>query len=229
MARPTDPEKLAALRARQAANSARYRARKAAERNPEAAPGPRLRAAPATEAAVVRAHEARAAARAKRNEVVAGLTSARNPAVKIHTPREFPSAPAAIPDTAAKRRQRVKVIRANMDAQKLTNIGRRRKAELADIMGTDPRADAIRANLSSDQIARLQTAAGRMSSVSQQTLAIYFQYEGGEGELQSALTQMAYPRGSDIEDMLGRIESMADLVEQAETLYGPKAVGRLRI
>lgn len=230
MARPTDPDKLAALRARQAANSRAYRARKAEQRAALNTP-PTPRKAPSTEAAVVRAHEQRAAAKARRNQIVGTLTSARNPAVNIYTPRDVPTAPAAIPDTAVKRRQRIKVIRENAQAQQLVNIGRRRKQEIGDLLRYDPRAESITENLRNipDGLARFRKATARLSKVSQQTLGIFLTYEGGEGDLQSSLTQLAYPKGSDLEDALGRVESLADQVEKAESLYGPRAVGRLRI
>lgn len=159
------------------------------------------------------------------------LTSARNPAVKIYTPREAPTAPATIPDTAAKRRQRIKVIRENADAQKLANIGRRRKSEIGDFTRKDPRAESIVENLKKipGGLERFQKATARLAAVSQQTLGIFLTYEGGEGDLQSSLTQIAYPKGGDAEDALGRIETLADTAERAESLYGPRAVGRLRI
>lgn len=230
MARPTDPAELAALRARQAANSRAYRARKAAARAEMGTP-PRVRQAPSSEQAVIRAHEQRAAAKARRYEIVGKLTSARNPAVTIYTPREAPTAPALIPDTAAKRRQRIKVIRENAKAQQLVNIGRRRKREIADVLRYDPRAESITENLKQipDGLERFRRATARLSAVSMQTLGIFLTHEGGEGDLQSSLTQLAYPRGSDLEDALGRVESLADQVEKAEQLYGPRAVGRLRI
>lgn len=230
MARPTDPTELAALRARQAANSRAYRARKAAARAELGTP-PRVRQAPSSEQAVARAHEQRAAAKARRHEVVGQLTSARNPAVKIYTPRDVPTAPAAIPDTAAKRRQRIKVIRENAKAQQLVNIGRRRKQEISDLLRYDPRSESITENLKQipNGIERFRAATTRISKASIQTLGIFLTHEGGEGDLQSSLTQLAYPKGSDMEDALGRVETLADQVEKAEQLYGPRAVGRLRI
>lgn len=233
MARPTDPAKLAALRARQAANSRAYRARKAAERavsNPE--PAPRRKAsAPSSEQAVQRIHQQRAEARTRRFQVVGGLTSARNPRVSIYTPREAPTAPATVPVTPAARRQRIKVIRELTNAQKLQNVGRNAKARVRDILDQDGRADSIRENLSKigGGQARFDAAIAKLSSVSQQTLAILFQYEGGEGDFQSALTQLAYPREQDPDDALGRIETLAEVAQRGELLYGPKAVGRLRV
>jgi hypothetical protein len=240
VARPTDPEKLAALRARQAANSRAYRARKAAERDGitpptpgtnTSDPTPRRRALPSSEAAVQRAHEMKAAARARRHEIVAGLTSARNPRVNIYTPREQPVTPAPMPDTAPKRRQRIKSIRERADAEKLQNIGRQRKAHYGDILANDPRADQMRKNLTRGQLARVTAVSNRLGRASQQTLAIFLQYEGGEGEIQSVLQQLAYPGqdAADVDDNLDRLEFLADTVERAETLYGPRAVGRLRI
>lgn len=230
MARPTDPEKLAALRARQAANSRAYRARKAQARAELGTP-PKPRRAPSTEQAVIRAHEQRAEARARRHRIVGTLTSARNPAVNIYTPRDAPTAPANIPDTAPKRRQRIKVIRENSRAQQLVEIGRNRKSGIANVLDEDGRAENIIENLSDvpDGLPRLKRAIARMSSVSMQTLGIFLTYEGGEGDFQSALSQMAYPQGTDVEDALGRVEALADQLERAETLYGPKAAGRLRI
>lgn len=230
MARPTDPEKLEALRARQAANSRAYRARKAALREELGTPK-RARSAPSTEQAVIRAHEQRTAAKARRNQIVGELTSARNPAVKIYTPRDVPTAPANIPDTAPKRRQRIKVIRENARAQELVNIGRRRKDEIPRTLEYDNRRHSILDNLKGvpDGLARFQKATARMAKVSQQTLGIYLTYEGGEGDFQSALQLLAYPNGQDMDEALGRIETMADQLERAETLYGPKAAGRLRI
>ena len=179
----------------------------------------------------MRAHEQRAAAKARRHQVVGELTSARNPAVKIYTPRDVPTAPAAIPDTPAKRRQRIKVIRENAKAQQLVNIGRRRKQEIGDILNYDPRSESITENLKNipNGVARFRAATARMSKASIQTLGIFLTHEGGEGDLQSALTQLAYPKGSDLEDALGRVETLADQLEKAEGLYGPSAVGRLRI
>lgn len=228
MARPTDPAALAALRARQAANSRAYRARKAAA-NVAPPDAPKVRKAPSSEAAVQRAHEQRAAAKERRNLIVGELPSARNPRVKIFTPRADSVAPASIPDTEAKRRQRIRVIRENAKAQQLTGIGRQFKNRLADILDTDPRGESIRKNLSKSQLARFEAAIATMRGASQQTLGIYLQYEGGAGDFESALTQIAYPGQADAEDALGRIESMADNLEKAEGLYGPSAVGRLRI
>jgi hypothetical protein len=254
VARPTDPVKLAELRARQAANSRAYRARKAAERaaEPPGTPGnrgnepaPRRRAQPSSEDAVRAAHDQKAAAAARRNEAIGGryeiidgkptriggLTSARNPAVKIHVPFQPDRAPAAMPDTAAKRRARIKAIRDRTAAEKLENIGRARKAHYSDILANDPRADQIRKNLNAEQLARVNAVSKRIKKASQQTLAIYLTYEGGEGELQAALQQLSYPGsdGGDIEDNLSRLENIADTLDRAESLYGPKAAGRLRI
>lgn len=223
MTRPTDPEKLAALRARQAANSRAYRERKRREREARNEP-PKPRQPPSSEDAVRRAHEARAAALHRRNEVVSNLPSARNPRVNIYTPREVPTAPAAMPDTPAKRRQRIKVIRENTQASKLQNVGRNRKAEIARTMVDDPRAEEIRKNLDAGQLARFQAALSKITSVSQQTLGIYLRYEGGEGDFQSALTQLAYPKEQDPEDALGRVETLAERIERAEGLYGPAAL-----
>lgn len=235
MARPTDPEKLAALRARQAENSRNYRKRKAEERARTRPAVPQKRQTPATEAAVVRAHEQRAQAQARRNEVISQLPSARNPRVNIYTPRPPETAPATIPETEARRRQRIKVIKENTEAKKLQNIGRRRKVEIGDTLAYDTRAKEIRSHLESAGgegfVHRFKDATRRIGGVSQQALAIFLQYEGGEGDLQSALTQIAYPGKDDgaVEDALERIESLAEYAERANTLYGPSAVGRLRI
>lgn len=136
-----------------------------------------------------------------------------------------------MPDTPAKRRQRIKVIRENARAQQLVSVGRRRKAEIGDTLKRDPRAESIIEHLKQipNGRARFEAATARMAKVSMQTLGIFLTYEGGEGDFQSALTQLAYPKGSDLEDALGRVESLADQLEKAEGLYGPRAAGRLRI
>lgn len=153
--------------------------------------------------------------------------------MNIYTPREIPTAPAAIPESAARRRQRIKVLRENTEAQRLQNVGRRRKAEISDFERHDPRAETIMENLRAhggqEFVSRFRAATKSLAGVSQQTLAILLQYEGGEGDFQSALTQIAYPKSSDVEDALGRIEVLAETAQRAEGLYGPKAVGRLRI
>lgn len=148
--------------------------------------------------------------------------------MKIHTPRDIPTAPANIPGTAPARRQRIKVLREHTNAQKLQNVGRERKRTIAATLSNDPRAGSLRENLSKvpGGVARFQAAVKRMSGVSQQTLAIFMQYEGGEGDFQSALTQIAYPKATDVEDSLGRIETLAEQLERAEGLYGPKALGK---
>lgn len=235
MVRPTDPAELAALRARQAANSRAYRARKAAAARGETPP-PRQRKQPAaTASAVERAHQARAAALAQRNKLVRSFTSARNPEVKVWTPQEPDRIPAAlVPDTEGKRRQRIKVLRENTAAKRLQAVGRRRKDELRTAFGDkaaddkDPRADVIRKHLDESQMGRLRSALGKLEKLSQQTLAIFMDYEGGEGDLHSALSQIAYPGDTDVEDAIGKIESLAEHGQRAEQFYGPKAVGRLR-
>ena len=232
MARPTDPDKLAALRVRQAANSRAYRARKAASAAPAyhtTPPPPKVRQAPSSEAAVRRAHEQRANARERRHKIVGELTSARNPSVKIYTPREPPTAPAGIPDTPGKRRERIKRIRDNAKGQQLVAVGREFKKTLPGLLRNDPRGEAIRDRLTRDQYTRLQGSLARMGKASIQTLGIYLQYEGGSGDFQSTLTRLAYPGDSDVEDHLGQMDAMADNLEKAEGLYGPRAVGRLRI
>lgn len=165
----------------------------------------------------------------RRAAIVGELPSARNPSVNIYVPREAPRGPATTPKKPSEQRRRVEALRQNAQAQKLQAVGRARKQTIQAELTTGSRADNLNANLNRSQKARFKAATSKITGISQQALAILFQYEGGQGDYQSAIDQISYPNELDIEDSLGRLEALAETAGRAEQLYGPRMIGRLRV
>ncbi len=231
MARPTDPAKLAAYKARQAANSRAYRARKAAEAKGAPVAPEFERKAPARyrpargDGPVNRAAQYAAELRASRAEAIESLPSARNPAVNIYVPREPARAPDRQRKTKAGLARQAAAIRERARAERLQSIGRARKSQLVEGLTTGPNADRLGETMDREQQRRYQRAAERLAGIPQQVLAVLFEYEGGQGDYNSVHERiLGSPESRDVEEGLDKFETLADLGERATALYGPAAL-----
>lgn len=247
MARPTDPAKLAAYLARQAANSRAYRARKAAEKTGKpVAPefkqkAPARYRPPTVSGPIERAFEAKSEAAARRREILRQLPSARNPEVRL---RIAPADDRALPAGPIKREtkeRRAQALRDSAKAQKLQSVGKAQKQRLLEAWTDGPAAWAVQTkaeggHLTPQQRARFIAASERIASKSQQTLAILFGYDHGAGQYSAVIERIVYPNDLDIEAAIVDMETLAGYADTAEQLYGPRAIkqrfggtGRLRV
>lgn len=231
MARPTDPAKLAEYRAKQAAAARRYRARQRAERAgvtppPEVQPRrePRYRPPTGRGGVVQRAASYAESVRERRTRTLENLPQARNPAANIRVPRETPRAEPEKKRADARARQAAR-IREQVRAESPIARGRAFKGSIV--------ADALQAaedgGLSAALRSRVRAAASRIASIPQQALGILLQAEGGGAEVDEILQKLRYHGDEGPDDHVARLESFADLADRANALYGPKAVGNLRL
>lgn len=232
----------AARAASMAAASKRYRARKTAEKYgvaiPSAVAARRLpmyrppKAVPGASPAMVKhlqkvaaynsrqeaAGRASSKAAAQREALAQGLRKipqANNPLGKIFMPAPI--------DRRVGPSGEAKVILGRAAAAKLQAAGKRLKDEFT-------KGDyAPVGKLSADERARFRDALDRISKASPQTLAIYFHHEGGSSEFGSVIAGLSVstPDASSASDALDRLDVIAERVENAESVYGTAAVGKL--
>ena len=238
--KPVSAERAASM----AAASKRYRARKTAERYgvaipaavavkrlamyhpPKAVPGASLAAikrskkvasVQAGQAAAARASAKATSARAARAAAVGKFPQARNPGAKIFTPRPV--------DRAVAVGARADAIRGRENASKVRAVGKRIKDEFK----TGDYGD-VADKLDPEELARFRKALKQMAKASDQAVGIFNTYEGGASDLGSIVSALHYPApGGSVDEALTRLEVMADAVTKADTLYGPKAVGRIDV
>lgn len=235
MARPTDPIKLAAYLERQARNSANYRARLKAARTGTAVPAQavRQRAAnyrpPAVSGAVERAQAVATRQRAERDEFIARLPDIRNPRVTL---RPVERTQRGLPErkTPAGRKRQAEAIREKMAAGRLQAVGRARKAQLVSELRDGMQNDRLQSAMDSEQQARFQRLSERIARGSQQSVALLFDYAGGQGQYSSAIERIvASPESRDVEEGLSILEALADQAELAASVYSPTSIGRLKL
>lgn len=220
--KPVTPERAAQM----AAASKRYRARQKAARLGTRVPpvAARMREAAYHPPRVPRGERAAAdatAARNRRAERIAELPQARNPRQKIFVPRQSERA------AASNKRKSAAAIRANEAAKKLQAGGRRWKN---DLLHPQEAFGSVHEKLDRSDQVRFEALMHRMAKHSNQTLAVYFNYEGGGDEMKSAIESILYPpKGATVEDGFDRLKVLATALDSAEQLYGPAAVGRIAL
>lgn len=236
MARPTDPEKLAALRARQAEASKRYRARSRSIAEGVGVPvavqrRTQPRAQPGNQRIVERAVEAAAALRTGRAAFLAQLPNVMNPLANIRPPAEWKR---GLPNLKMKsvsgQLNAARRIRDNENAKRINNLGRNQSRNVRNELESGPQSQRLNENLATDaNKARFLAATDKISSISQQALGILFFHTGGRDLYFSALESiLGSPESRDVEGGLQRLEMLADKAVEADRLYAPKAIGRVR-
>lgn len=189
----------------------------------------------ATVSQVARAAAAAAANRAAKAAIIESLPSVRNPEVSVHVPRDAAkgrrsSAELSVRKTPAGRARQAEAIRERAAAEKLQSIGKARKFQMEYELFGGQSADRLQAAMTNSQMARFQQASRRIASVSAQALAILFEYEGGQGDYNSALERiLSSPESRDVEEGLDKLEGLAELAERAAKLYAPSRVGRITV
>jgi len=242
--RKATPERAAQL----AAASRRYRARQKAisqgkpipaEAQRKQAPAyhpPRVSKQTQREREVAKAERAvaRAAAIAERGrrtraETIRALPSVNNRKARIHVPPEPDRALAERKSAAGKQRQ-AEALREHAAAQKLQTIGKARKAQLVTELYDGQHTERLLTALDENQRARFQRASETIARASNQTVAILFKYEGGQGDYSAVFDKiLASPESQDSEEGVRLLEKLATLSVKADRLYRPKAIGRLDI
>lgn len=235
MARPTDPAKLAAYLARQARNSANYRARQRAAATGMQVPVEAQRQRPANyrpprvSGVVERAKAVSTQQRAARAAVISSLPDVRNPAVRLRvgeqTERMWPER-----KTRAGRQRQAEAIRERAAAERLQTIGRARQRQIRDELRNGPQADRLQENMTKSQQREFQHLSEIIVAGSQQSVGIHLEYAGGLNEYYSALERiLASPESRDVEEGLGILEALAEKAQRAARLYAPNAIGRLTV
>lgn len=220
MARPTDPAKLAALRARQARNSAAYRARQAAARAG--------RAAPPDAGIVERAQRETRSLRERRAAVISSLPDIRNPRVLLRA-GEITERAAPVRTTRRGQQTQASRIRDRENAARLQSIGRARRSQLISELERDP-TGRLNDNMTPDQRRDFQRYSEQIAQGSQQSIAILFEYAGGQGVYSSALERiLASPESRDVEEGLAMLASLAEQARAAAVMYAPSRIGRLTV
>lgn len=235
MARPTDPAKLAAYRARQAVNAANYRARLKAAKlgTPVPAQAVRKRAAnyrpPMVRGAVERAQATAAQQRAERDALIGSLPDIRNPRVNF---RPIERTERGLPERKSWRgRQRqAQAIRERSAAGRLQEVGRARKEQLVNELRSGSQSERLQSAMDSEQQRRFQYLSEKIAKGSQQSVALLFDYAGGQGDYSAAIEMIiGSPESRDVEEGLDRLERLAELAGKAASAYAPSTIGRLRV
>ena len=245
--RKPSPPKTDAYRARQAANSRAYRARKSAERNgvdvapqfqlqrsaqyhPPRIPAgagkretARIKATASRQSMLTAAERASARAQGEREaraRVIGRLPQGRNAEGEIFIPRPLKRRVPANADAT--------VIRRKAASEKLQAVGRGLKRDFKSKPGTTY-ADVER-RLSRREFAKFRGYMERLSALSNQALAIYFHHEGGSGMLDSVITGILYPPdGGSPADALKRLDRIVKEAEQGEANYGEEAIAAMDV
>lgn len=231
MARPTDPAKLAAYLARQARNSANYRARQKA-----AAQGihiPTARPAqyrpPRVNGIVESAQASAQRQRLSRAAIISSLPDVRNPQVRLRageqTERMAPER-----KTRAGQQRQAQRIRDRAAAERLQAIGRSRRNQLVNELLYGAQSDRLQDAMTKEQQREFQRYSEVIASGSQQSIAILFEYAGGQNQYSGALERiLASPESRDVEEGLGMLQSLAEQAQRAAVMYSPSAIGRLTV
>lgn len=234
MATPTDPAKLAALRARQARNSANYRARQRALQAGQPIPTelqpkrPANYRPPRVSGIVENAQAAARLQRERRAALIASLPDVRNPQVNLR-PGEVTERMAPERKTRKGQQTQASRIRNRAAAERLQNIGRSRRNQLVSELERDP-TGRLFDNMTPDQRRDFQRYSEQIARGTQQSIAILFEYAGGQGLYSSALERiLASPESRDVEEGLAMLASLAEQSAKANDMYSPSAIGRLAI
>lgn len=181
------------------------------------------------QAIVARAQAAAARQRRARAEAIESLPNVNNPRANLRageqTGRGLPEM-----KTAAGQRRQAQAFRQRIAAEKLQNVGRARKSQLANELQYGPNADRMQQNMSRVQQREFQQLSERIARGSQQSLAILFEYAGGQGQYSSAIERiLASPESRDVEEGLSILAALADMADRAAVMYAPARIGRLTV
>ena len=187
------------------------------------------RAERARQAIVERAQAAAARQRQLRAEAINSLPDIRNPVVKLRageqTGRGLPER-----KTAAGQRRQAQAFRERIAAEKLQAVGRARKAQLVTELEYGPQSDRLLDAMTPDQQRDFQRYSERIASGSQQSIALLFNYAGGQSVYSSALERiLASPESRDVEEGLAMLAALAEQADRAAKMYAPSKIGRLTI
>lgn len=235
MARPTDPAKLAAYLARQARNSANYRARQAAALRGTQVPAHAVQQRPAhyrpprVQGVVERAQAAVHQQRLTRAGVIESLPDIRNPKVRLRA-KEITDR--GLPERKTRRGQQTQAerFRQRERADRLQAIGKGRKAQLITELYDGPQSERLQENMMPEQRHQFQRLMERITRGSQQSIAILFEYAGGASDYAAALDRiLGSPESRDVDEGLSILETLADRAAQAAVEYAPSKIGRLTV
>jgi hypothetical protein len=230
VARPADQEKSAAYLARQARNSANYRARvKAAKLGvpvPEHArqQQPAHYRPPRVSGDIERAIEAREQRRQTRAQIIESLPDVRNERVRLRakeiTERGLPER-----KSSKGRARQAEAIRENARADLLQSLGKSRKGQLLTALYDGPASERLQENMTAEQRHQFQRLSERIAKGSHQSIAILFEYAGGAGDYASALDKiLGSPESRDVDEGLGQLQALAERADVAAKLYAPSAI-----
>jgi hypothetical protein len=235
MARPTDPAKLAAYLARQARNSANYRARQRAATigTPAPAEAVKQRAAnyrpPRVSGIVENAQASAQRQRIARASTIGQLPDVRNPQVRLR-PGEVTDRMAPDRKTRAGKQRQAAAIRERAAAERLQAIGRARRHQLVNELQYGAQSDRLQDAMTRDQQREFQQYSEVIATGSQQSLAILFEYAGGQNQYSAAIERiLASPESRDVEEGLAMLAALAEQARAAADLYSPSRIGRLTV
>jgi hypothetical protein len=117
-------------------------------------------------------------------------------------------------------------IRRKAASEKLQAAGRGLKRDFKSKPGTV--YAEVEGRLSRRELATFREYMDRLGQLSPQALAIYFHHEGGSGALDSVITGILYPPdGGSPSDALQRLELIVVQAEKGEAIYGEKSIAKL--
>lgn len=227
MVRPDDPIALAALKARQAAASARYR-----ERQKAAAATKKPRGAQPHGGGVVDAARAQSEAlRRERSRILRQLPDVRGideatpaeKAARILPKMDTARAEGPAPKTKAAQVKRARTIRENANAKRVVNIGRARKNDLMIELTDGPISEDLQA-MAPHHRQQFRELIGRITRGSAQSLGILFEHAGGQDLYSAAIGRILYPATR--ESGFDLLETLAEHAESAAREYSPSSINR---
>jgi hypothetical protein len=184
----------------------------------------------ARQAIVERAQAAAARQREARAAIISSLPDINNmrPDVRLRpgeqTGRGLPER-----KTPAGQRRQAQAFRQRIAAEKLQNVGRARKFQLVTELERDP-TGRLYDNMTPDQRRDFQRYSEAIAQGSQQSIAILFEFAGGQGMYSSALEKiLASPDSRDVDEGIARLAQLAGLASKAAVEYAPSRIGRLTV
>ena len=181
------------------------------------------------QAIVVRAQAAAARQRQARAEIIESLPDIRNTRVRLRvgeqTGRGLPER-----KTPAGQKRQADAFRQRIAAEKLQAVGRARKQQLVSELMYGAQSDRLQDAMTREQQREFQHYSEVIASGSMQSIAILFEYAGGQSAYSSALERiLASPESRDVEEGLGMLAALAEQARRAAVVYAPSAIGRLTV
>lgn len=161
--------------------------------------------------------------------MLSSLPNVQNPSVPLRPPEQTDR---SAPERKTRRGQQTQAsrIRDRANAERLQAIGRARREQLRSELNREDGPLTLRLNMTADQRAEFQHYSERIAAGSYQSLAILFEYAGGQSEYSMALERiLASPDSRDVELGLGILAKLAGDAERAAVMYAPSRIGRLTI